>query len=56
MVDKLYIDMKLLDVGKAFEEERQHLDFIVDIEMHLQNPDLDAWNDVAWAQLSTHLQ
>jgi hypothetical protein len=45
--------MELLDVGKTFEEERQHLDFIADIKMHLQSQDLDA---DAWAQLSTRLQ
>jgi hypothetical protein len=44
--------MECLDVGKTFEEGRHCLEFITDLNMHLQSQDLDAWDDGARAHLS----
>lgn len=35
--EKFYKDVERLDIGKAFEETRDHLDFIPDFALQLQS-------------------
>jgi hypothetical protein len=55
-VDKFYLDMECLDIGKTLEDGRHCLDFTAVLEMQQQSQDLDTRDDGAWAHLSAHLQ
>ena len=52
----IHHDVERLNIGKASEDSRDHLDIIPDTKTHLQGQDPDTWYHGAWAHLRPSLQ
>jgi hypothetical protein len=52
----LHLDVERLNVGKASEDSRNHLDIIAASTTHLQSQDPHTWYLGAWAHLCSSLQ
>ena len=55
MHQRFYLDVQRVNVGKASEDSRDHLDIIPDTKTHLQGQDPDTWYHGAWARLRPSL-